>query len=304
MAKEKTDYSYSFFQDQTRQLYKEMTEKANALKEYESMQALALIEILALDPEKAGTAEVGPNVLLNRFQENYYQLNEELKALNIAIDFLENEMKKYRIPALPEDLEVFGRSIVTYRNKIAQMEILMSEMKTQFTDNFTPFQQTKKEFEMNVNLFREEMNRAIRAQKLTAEKIAARIQEVEKVILELQERITDTAYQRSEYERLRQDYSVAREAYLFAKNQTEKARLAGAVNQSQQYLTLIEKPVVPTRPISPNRPLIIALGFFAGILSGLGMAITADFLDHTLKKPQDIENHFKVPNLGSLPNVG
>jgi polysaccharide biosynthesis transport protein len=303
LAKEKTDYSYSFFQEQTNELYKEMTEKAEILRDYEALQALALVEILALDPDKAAAAEVGPNVLLNQFQTKYYELTEELSALNIAISTLEKEMQEHRVPALPEDMEVFGRAVVTYRNKVAQLDILMNEMKTQFTENFTPFQQTKKEYELSVAALREEMSRSIRAQRMNAETIAKRIQEVEKVILELQERIKTTAYERSEYERIKQDYMIAREAYLSTRNQTEQARLASAVSQAQQYLSLVQKPIVPTRPASPNRPLIITLGFVAAILLSLGLAITVDFFDHTLKKPQDVETYFKVPNLGSLPSV-
>ncbi len=303
LAKEKTDYSYSFFQDQTQELYQNLTEKAEELRDYETQQALALMEILALDPENPTVSEVGPNVLLNQFQAKYYELKEELAAINKAINTLENEMQQHKIPALPEDVEVFGRALVTYRNKVAQLDILMNEMKTQFTDNFAPFQKTKKEFELGVSSLREELSRTIRAQKMDADKLETRIQEVEQVISELQERIRSTAYERSEYERIKQEYTVAKEAYLSAKNQTEQARLASAVDQSRQYLTLVEKPMTPTGPASPNRPFIISLGFLAACLMALGLAITFDYFDHTLKKPQDIENYFRVPNLGSLPNV-
>lgn len=302
LAKEKTDYSYGFFRDQTNELYKDMILKADALRDYETKQAQALIEILNLNPDTP-TGEVGPHALLNQFQAKYYELTEELTAINAAINILENEMKQNRVPALPEDMEVFGRAVVTYRNKVAQLDILMNEMKTQFTESFTPFQRTQKEYELSVSALREEVSRAIRSQRMSADTISARIQEVEKVILELQERITSTAYERSEYEKIKQDYDVAREAYLFARNQTEQARLASAVNQANQHLTLVEKPMIPSRPASPNRRLIISLGFMAALLLGLGMAITMDFFDHTLKRPQDVETYFKVPSLGSVPSV-
>jgi polysaccharide biosynthesis transport protein len=126
---------------------------------------------------------------------------------------------------------------------------------------------------------------------------------VEKVITDLQERISSSAYERSEYERIKQDYNVARETYLSVRDKSEQARLASVVNQAHQYLTLVEGPMVPKNPDSPNRPLIISLGFFAALFLAFGVAITADFFDHSLKKPQDIETHFRVPSLGSLPSV-
>ncbi len=303
LGKERTAYSYSFFVEQTQQLYDEMTEKAEILRDYEAEQALALVEILALDPEKAAASEVGVNVLLNQFQRKYYELTEELVAINAGIDGLEKEMAQHRIPALPPDLEVPGRAIATYRSKVAQLETLMNEMKTQFTEDFVPFGHTKKEFELSITVLREEVQRTIRAKKMSADQIASRIGEVEKVINLLQQRITETAFERSEYQRIQQDYKLARQAYISSKNKSEEARLASAVNQAQQYLTLVDEPRVPRHPVSPNRPMILALGLISAAFLGLGMAITTDYFDHSLKKPQDIEYYFKVPNLGSLPRI-
>jgi len=303
LSKEKTDYSYKFFLDQTQELYNDMITKAKALREYETLQALSLVEILALDPDRVTTAEIGPNALLNHFQSKYYGLTEDLSALNASINSLENEMKQHQIPALPENMEVFGKAVVTYRNKVAQLEILMNGLKSQFTVEFIPLEHAKKEFEMSVNSLREEVSRTIRSQRMATDQISSRIQEVEKVIAELQERIRETAYERSKYERLKQDYNIARATFLSAKDKSEQARLASVVSQSHQLLSLLESPMPPSRPASPNRPLIIALGFLSALLLGLGFAVTADFFDHSLKKPQDIDTHFKVPSLGSLPNV-
>jgi len=303
-SKVRTAYSLDFYKEQADRLHADMAEKEKNLRDYETQQALALMEIISMGGEQAAT-EVGPSVLLTQFKRKYHDLQEELAGLNIAIDSLEAEAKKgTAIPAVPTEMDQAGRTIAVYKNKLAQLQIQMNEMKSQFTDGFAPLKQVEKELKLNVNSLKEELGRTIEAQKMNARTIEAKLEELDRIINSLQERIRFTANERSVYEHMRQEYRLAKDAYTYIFNQMEQAQMANALHNSKQYLTRMEDPVMPTVPFKPDRPAIIILGFFAGLFFSLATAVTVDYFDRTIKKPIDVERTMDVLVLGSVPKVG
>ena len=129
------------------------------------------------------------------------------------------------------------------------------------------------------------------------------MQELESIIVQLKDQIQKTANEKSTYEHLKQEFTIARDAYIHSRSQLEQARLSQSLSQEKQNITLVDKPLPPGEPYSPNRLLIIALGIFAALFLSVGTALTVDHFDHTIKNPQDIENYLDTPFLGSLPRA-
>jgi len=242
--------------------------------------------------------------MLTQLTRKYLDFQEELAGLNVAIKGLEQEEKSGAIPAIPADLDQPGRTLTIYKNKVAMLQVLMNEMKSQFTGQFGPIKQAEKELHLNVDSMKQELARTINAQKLNVEVIAAKVQELEKTIKWLQERIRSAVEERSAYEYKRQQYQLAKDAYVNVRNQLEQARLADAVTGSRQRLRILDEPSVPLSPYKPDRLRIIIAGLLAGMLLGVATAVTLDYFDHTIKNPNDVERFLNVPMLGSIPKVG
>jgi uncharacterized protein involved in exopolysaccharide biosynthesis len=302
MAQTKTDYSHSFFLEQSQKLNQEMLEKGNKLREYETRQALALIEILNLEPGTTNS-EVGPNALLSQFLRSYHELQTELAGLHVSIEGLEREINKKGIPVVLPEMEVTGRTITVFKTKVAQLQIQLNEMRPQFKENYEPMKQVEQELNLSVDSLKKELGRSVDAQKMTAQTIEARIRQLEKIIHDLKERIQTTAKERATYANLQQEYNLAKEAYSQARAQLEQARMAHSLNQEKQFLTLIDRPTVPDKPFKPNRFLIAIGGMISGLLLGIAFAVTVDHFDHRIKTVYDIESHLNVPVLGSIPSI-
>ena len=302
ISQSKSDYSHSFFVEQTQKLNKDMADKESKLRDFETKQALALLEILNLEPGKANS-EVGPNMLLSQFLRSYHELQVELAGLNMSIESLDREVNKKGIPTVPLEMEVSGRSITVFKTKVAQLQLQLNEMRPQFKENYEPLKQVEKELNLSVDSLKKELERSVNAQKINAQNIEARIRQLEKIIHDLKERIQTTAREKAGYENMKQEYNLAKDAYSRAMAQLEQARMAQSLNQGKQFLTLIDKPVLPTKPFKPNRILIIIGGLFSGIFLGIAVALTVDHFDHRIKTVYDIETHLNVPVLGSIPSV-
>ncbi len=298
----KTNYSHTFFQEQTQKLQKDMQDKENKVRDFETKQALALLEILNLGEGKANT-EVGPNVLLTQFLRNYHELQAELAGLQTSIGSLERESNKKGIPVVLPEMEVTGRAITVFKNKVAQLQIQLNEMKPQFKENFEPMKQVEQELKLSVDSLKSELKRSVNAQKITANSIRARIMQLEKTIQGLKDRIQTIAQEKATYQALLQEFNIAKEAYTRTQAQMEQARMAQSLNQDKQFLTLIDKPAVPVKPFKPNRILLALGGLISGILLGIAAALTVDHFDHRLKTIYEIEKQLNVPVLGSIPSL-
>jgi len=303
LSKSRTSYSIDFFEEQSNRLQKDMVEKEKNLHDYETKEALSLVEIHSLGLDQSGY-EVGPNALFTQVHRKHQDLQEELAGLKASIAGLESELKKGSIPALPPELDQPGRAVVVYRNKIVQLQIMMNEMKSQFSGDFQPLQQAQKELNLNLAAMRDELERTIRAQKLSVQAIEARLQETENIMARLEERIKGTAMERSVYEQKRREYSLTKDAYVAAVKEVEQARVANAMEHSKQYLTQVQEPALPMKPIKPDRLAIVILGFLAGAFLGTATGVTVSYFDHTIRRPMDIEKFLNVPSLGSVPRVG
>lgn len=302
IAQSKTNYSHLFFQEQTQKLQKEMFDKENKVREFETKQALALLEILNLGEGKAN-AEIGPNQLLTQFLRNYHELQAELAGLQSSIGSLERESNQNDIPAVLPEMEVTGRAITVFKNKVAQLQIQLNEMKPQFKENFEPMRQVEQELKLSVDALKNELKRSLSAKKITANSIRARIGQLEKTIKGLRDRIQTIAQEKATYQALLQEFNIAKEAYTRTQAQMEQARMAQSLTQDKQFLTLIDEPSVPIQPYKPNRILLTLGGLLAGIFLGIAAALTVDHFDHRVKTVYQIETQLNAPVLGSIPSL-
>ena len=70
-----------------------------------------------------------------------------------------------------------------------------------------------------------------------------------------------------------------------------------------ERFTMIEPPLPPEKPISPNRFLILAMGFVASVAAGIGVAMLRDNLDVSIRGVQDIRALLSVPPLAAVPFI-
>jgi len=121
-----------------------------------------------------------------------------------------------------------------------------------------------------------------------------------------QHRVTETPLIQKQYQELTQDYEVTKTTF-----ENLRARLAEAeigknleVDRKGERFTLIEPPLVPEEPASPNRPLVMILGAVLAILLAVGVAALLESLDATVRGRRDLVSLVAgVAPLAIIPDI-
>ncbi|MFQ5629858.1 MAG: GumC family protein, partial [bacterium] len=96
--------------------------------------------------------------------------------------------------------------------------------------------------------------------------------------------------------KLERDVQVARDAYQGMLHTNEKVQ--GLEAEKALNVNIVEPAERPLRPLPRKRGLKLAMGFFLGILVGIGFGYFREAMDHSVKTIEDVERKLKLPVTG------
>ncbi|WP_415716888.1 GumC family protein [Maridesulfovibrio sp.] len=118
-----------------------------------------------------------------------------------------------------------------------------------------------------------------------------------------QRRVVNTPQVEQEYKVLLRDYENAQLKYQDINNRLLAAREAKGLEQSQlaERFTLIDPPIVPEKPIRPNRLALICVGFMLALGVGAGTGTIMEFMDRSIRRAEELSSIVKYPILAIVP---
>lgn len=101
-----------------------------------------------------------------------------------------------------------------------------------------------------------------------------------------------------QYSILSREVEVNKEIYNALIRKHKETDIGSAIVQTDA--SIIERAQLPRGPVAPNKPLQVTLAWLLGLLLAVGYCWVVEYGDATLKRPQDIENHFSWPLLSVI----
>ena len=68
-----------------------------------------------------------------------------------------------------------------------------------------------------------------------------------------------------------------------------------------ENVSVIDRAIVPDTPFKPRPFLNMAIGTVLGAMLALGLVFLLEYLDNTIKTPDDVQSHLGLPILGGIP---
>src|SRR3984885_8599201 len=111
----------------------------------------------------------------------------------------------------------------------------------------------------------------------------------------------DLAEKLVQYHILEHDAEANKQLYDGLLQKLKEATISVGLRSSN--IRVVDPALVPTTPSRPQKFRNILLAFLVGIVGGIGLAIFREYLDNTVKSPDDIENLTGLPSLAVVPSL-
>jgi succinoglycan biosynthesis transport protein ExoP len=120
-----------------------------------------------------------------------------------------------------------------------------------------------------------------------------------------QRRLARTPAVERDYDEMLRDLSSAQSQYADSRRKVTEADVADNLETERkgERFTLIEPPIAPEEPTSPNRPLIVILGLVAALGAATGLTALLESLDGSVRGRQDLQQLVSVPPLAVIPHM-
>jgi len=141
---------------------------------------------------------------------------------------------------------------------------------------------------------RESLDKEIRTLSTNISQVQAKITELEAI----QNR---TGAQEADLSRFRDSLQQYRNSYANLVKSFEDLRLNEA--RATDTVSIVEPAEVPKKPIRPRVLLNSLLGLLVGMVLATGGVLLIEYLDDTIKNPDDVVNALKLSTLGAIPRT-
>lgn len=305
----RTAGSYQFFKQQAEDSRKALTASERQLKDLKN---------------KTGTAslEEQQRILLERIDA----LQSELEATEagIAASAAKEETLQKILANVPKTVQtgettgIANSSVDELRKRLNEMKLKEQELLSTFVESSVPVQEIRR----RINEARALLNKAQQPRQLT-KGLNTTYQQLETDLLKeqgnltslqakssiLKEQLTNSRGQLDklneaevQLDQLEREVKIRKSNYQKYSESLEQARIDQALEmQKISNITVVQPASLPVRSIWPKTKVNLAVGILLGLIGGLGLAFLSEFLDHTFKKPEDVEERLQIPVLASLP---
>lgn len=242
---------------------------------------------------------------LQRLQLEQQSLSEGVRAAQARTDLLRQSLLAPRMPGM-----IGGDRLAV----LAELRGELAQLRTRYTDAHPDVQALLRRIQdlsgagdpeslagAEVESRRAEVKRA----ELELGELKAKQTDLEAQMRRLQARVDSAPRTEQQLSTLTRDYGQMQESYLVLLRKQLDAQVAEQMERrwKGQRFKVLDPAHLPDRAFFPNRTLFAFVGLMFGMLLGLATALAAEFLDHSVKNREQLEQLLSVPVLAAIPHI-
>jgi len=310
IAVHRTSGSYDFFIEQTEQLREKLAQTEEALRESKNNTGLAsLDEQRTIIVERIGTLQEGIEVAsadLATSNSKVQELERMLVGLpertetgrttgvgNVAYAYMRNSLYdlQLREQNLLSKYTEENQLVKEVRRQIAEAQSVLNE------ENPTHTQVTQ-----NLNTEYQQVKLDLLAEMAISSSLEGRIEEMEGLLADAQDELRVLNDNEAQIMRLQRDMEIQELTYQKYVDNMEQARIDNALQiEKISNIGVVQPASFPMKTSRPNKMLNLFLGLFFGVFGGIGLAFFVEFIDHSLKTQEDVDERLQLKTLVVIP---
>jgi uncharacterized protein involved in exopolysaccharide biosynthesis len=308
----RTRGAHEFFDEQTQRLRTELAEAQQELSDVKSKTGLAA-------PEKQRGLLIDQ---IGRIEDELLRASQESSATETRV-----RRWKEQLPALPEHRltsETAGQGnegTDLMRQQFYALQLREQEMLAKYTDEHPKLKEIRKqaaaardilgreEFtrkqtttgpnrafeEVEINLLRDESALAA---------LQSRTEALRGQLAQMQDRMKKLNESELRIARLQREVELRDGSYRKYSASLEQSRIDRALeDERMSNISVVQPATLEMKPVRPRKLMNVLLGVVVGLCGGIGLALTAEYVDRSFRSPEDIEKKLDLPALVTIPRL-
>ncbi len=254
-------------------------------------------DIVFLSQLGKGEGQGGEDIATTRLS----QLTDELikaEAHRIQLESLYRQSLKN-----PDSLpQVMNSSLVSsLKDRLAQLETRHANLSSTFTPEYPEMKRLGEEIASVKSQIAREKKRVIASIK-TDYLTALKREEMIRSALDKQKKKTSELRQKAiDYNILKREVETNRHIYELLLQRSKEMDVEASVRSTS--IRPIDRASIPLFPYKPRKGLNLLLSLIVGLMAGVFLAFFLEYLDNTIKTPDEVERLLRLPVLGVVPTI-
>ena len=238
------------------------------------------------------------NVTLQRLNE----LNESLtkaEADRMAKEALYKQAKDKNFDMLPSILE--NKLIMDLKQSYIQLEAQYMKLSGTFKPDYPEMVRLKNQMEALQKRMDFEIGRIVGGIRNDYDLSLRRETLLRHAFEQQKAKVMEMKDQSIQYNILKREADTNKELYKGLLQRMKEAGVSAGLTVSN--IQVVDQAEIPTRPYKPNNRLNLLLAAVVGLFLGVGLAFFFEYLDNTVKTPEDVEQMIRLPSFGMVPEI-
>ncbi len=247
---------------------------------------------------------------LVNIEERRTLLDQRLKELGTALN--ERKTERLQKEALwrqmanapnPEELPEVMRSglVQNLRIELANLERQRTQLLERYLDEHPEVVRIGTQIEETRTKIRSEAQAVIRAAENDYLAAAAQEASVASALEAAKLEARQLGTRALSYDTQKKEVDAAKQVLDSLMSRSKETDVAAELTSTN--IRIVDPAAVPGSPIRPRPVRDVALGILLGAFLGIGLAFFLEYLDNTVKTPDDVRQHLGTPLLGVVPEL-
>jgi succinoglycan biosynthesis transport protein ExoP len=247
---------------------------------------------------------------LVNIEERRTLLDQRLKELGTALN--ERKTERLQKEALwrqmanapnPEELPDVMRSgvVQNLRIELANLEREQTQLLELYLDEHPEVVKVRNQIEETRRKIRAEAQHVIRSAENDYLAAAAQEESVSSALEAAKQEARQLGLRAVSYDTQKKEVDAARQVLDSLMSRSKETDVAAELKSTN--IRIVDPAAVPREPIRPRPVRDLALGILLGAFLSVGLAFFLEYLDNTVRTPDDVRTHLGTPLLGVVPAI-
>jgi capsular exopolysaccharide synthesis family protein len=217
----------------------------------------------------------------------------------MAKEALYKQSKDKHFDALPSILE--NKLVMDLKQAYIQLEAQYMKLSETFKPEYPEMVRLKNQMQSIQRRMDAEINKIIAGIKNEYESSLRRESLIRQAFDQQKARVMQMKEKSIQYNILKREADTNKELYKGLLQRMKEAGVSAGLTMSN--IQVLDQAEIPTDPYKPNKKLNLLLAAVVGLFLGIGLAFFFEYLDNTVKSPEEVEQLIGLPSFGMVPEI-